>query len=257
MPWIVAWPGRAAYRVSPDADGERGVSESGHERPPDPARHRGAGHDRRRRRRDDRPAVRRARQRRHAPPGDRPDVPVRRARDLGPRARQPDGQADDRRRADLVHRHRRSARPSRSSASSRSRSRTRSPCCSSPWCSPIPTGRLESRIDRAAVAILAVGATALNILYSTSLPLITDKSSGLYGGLALATMADGGDPPPLGHRARAFAARPAARADRGPGVHGHAAHQHRPPHRRRPRRRRRRAHRGHATSRRRRSRSRC
>ena len=52
-----------------------------------------------------------------------------------------------------------------------------------------PSGRLESRIDRAAVAILAVGATALNILYSTSLPLIADKSSGLYGGLALATMA--------------------------------------------------------------------
>ncbi len=51
-----------------------------------------------------------------------------------------------------------------------------------------PTGRLESRIDRAAVAILAVGATALNVLYSTSLPLIADKSSGLYGGLALATM---------------------------------------------------------------------
>ena len=51
-----------------------------------------------------------------------------------------------------------------------------------------PSGRLKSRIDRAAVAILAVGATALNILYSTSLPLIADKSSGLYGGLALATM---------------------------------------------------------------------
>ena len=52
-----------------------------------------------------------------------------------------------------------------------------------------PTGRLQSGIDRAAVAILAVGATALNILYSTSLPLVSDKSSGLYGGLALATMA--------------------------------------------------------------------
>ena len=51
-----------------------------------------------------------------------------------------------------------------------------------------PTGRLESRVDRAAVAILAVGATALNIVYSTSLPLVTDKSTGLYGGLALATM---------------------------------------------------------------------
>ena len=37
--------------------------------------------------------------------------------------------------------------------------------------------------------ILAVGATALNILYSTSLPLIADKGSGLYGGLTLATMA--------------------------------------------------------------------
>ena len=51
-----------------------------------------------------------------------------------------------------------------------------------------PTGRLDSRIDRAAVAILAIGATALNVLFSTSLPLIADKSSGLYGGLALATM---------------------------------------------------------------------
>jgi signal transduction histidine kinase len=51
-----------------------------------------------------------------------------------------------------------------------------------------PTGRLESGIDRAAVAILAVGATALNIVYSTSLPLVADKSTGLYGGLALATM---------------------------------------------------------------------
>ncbi len=51
-----------------------------------------------------------------------------------------------------------------------------------------PSGRLETRVDRVAVAILAVGATTLNILYSTSLPLITDKSSGLYGGLALATL---------------------------------------------------------------------
>ena len=83
-----------------------------------------------------------------------------------------------------------------------------------------PTGRLESHVDRAAVAILAVGATALNILYSTSLPLIADKSTGLYGGLALATMTDGRGRPPLGHRARAFAARPAAGADRRAGVHG-------------------------------------
>jgi signal transduction histidine kinase len=51
-----------------------------------------------------------------------------------------------------------------------------------------PTGRLERSIDRWAVAILAVGATALNILFATDLPLIGDKSGGLYGGLALATM---------------------------------------------------------------------
>src|SRR4029079_3593019 len=51
-----------------------------------------------------------------------------------------------------------------------------------------PTGGRRSRWARPAAATLAVGATALNILYSTSLPLIADKSSGLYGGLALATM---------------------------------------------------------------------
>ncbi len=51
-----------------------------------------------------------------------------------------------------------------------------------------PSGRLETRVDRAAVAILAVGVTALNALYSTSLTIIADKSSGLYGGLALAIM---------------------------------------------------------------------
>ena len=51
-----------------------------------------------------------------------------------------------------------------------------------------PSGRLETRVDRVAVAILAVGVTALNVLYSTSLTIIADKSSGLYGGLALAIM---------------------------------------------------------------------
>ena len=51
-----------------------------------------------------------------------------------------------------------------------------------------PSGKLETRVDRVAVAILAVGATALNVLYSTSLTIIADKSTGLYGGLALATM---------------------------------------------------------------------
>ena len=52
-----------------------------------------------------------------------------------------------------------------------------------------PSGKLETRVDRVAVAILAIGATTLNILYSTSFPLIEDKSTGLYGGLALASMA--------------------------------------------------------------------
>jgi hypothetical protein len=52
-----------------------------------------------------------------------------------------------------------------------------------------PSGKLETRVDRAAVVILAIGATTLNILYSTSLPLIEDKSNGLYGGLALASFA--------------------------------------------------------------------
>src|SRR3954465_11571658 len=52
-----------------------------------------------------------------------------------------------------------------------------------------PSGKLETSVDRAAVAILAIGATTLNILYSTSFPLIEDKSNGLYGGLALATLA--------------------------------------------------------------------
>ena len=51
-----------------------------------------------------------------------------------------------------------------------------------------PSGRLETTVDRVAVAILAIGATALNVLYSTSLPLIADKSNGLYGGLALASL---------------------------------------------------------------------
>ena len=52
-----------------------------------------------------------------------------------------------------------------------------------------PSGRLTSRVDRAAVAILAVGATGLNILFSTSLFKIDPGPTGLYGGLALATMA--------------------------------------------------------------------
>ena len=51
-----------------------------------------------------------------------------------------------------------------------------------------PRGTLVGRVDRVAVVILAVGATALNLLFSTSLPILADKSNGLYGGLALATL---------------------------------------------------------------------
>jgi signal transduction histidine kinase len=51
-----------------------------------------------------------------------------------------------------------------------------------------PSGRLTGGVDRVAVAILAIGATALNILFATSLPLIADKSQGLYGGLALSIL---------------------------------------------------------------------
>ena len=52
-----------------------------------------------------------------------------------------------------------------------------------------PSGRLTSMVDRAAVAILAIGATGLNLLFSTSLFQIDPGPTGLYGGLALATMA--------------------------------------------------------------------
>jgi signal transduction histidine kinase len=51
-----------------------------------------------------------------------------------------------------------------------------------------PSGRLTSRVDRAAVVILAVGATGLNLLFSTTLFNVEPGPTGLYGGLALATM---------------------------------------------------------------------
>jgi signal transduction histidine kinase len=51
-----------------------------------------------------------------------------------------------------------------------------------------PSGRLKTRVDRVGLAIVAVGATGLNILFSTSLPLLADKSGGLYGGLLLAAL---------------------------------------------------------------------
>jgi signal transduction histidine kinase len=51
-----------------------------------------------------------------------------------------------------------------------------------------PSGRLETRINKVAVGILLVGTTAVNVLYSTSFPLLADKSGGLYWGLTLAVM---------------------------------------------------------------------
>src|SRR5262245_17822430 len=52
-----------------------------------------------------------------------------------------------------------------------------------------PSGRLMSRVDKVAVAILAVGATGLNILFSTSLFKLDPGPTGYYGGLTLATIA--------------------------------------------------------------------
>jgi len=52
-----------------------------------------------------------------------------------------------------------------------------------------PTGHLETRLDRIAIAILAIGATALNTLQLTTVPLIINEGiNGLYGGLSLAVM---------------------------------------------------------------------
>ena len=82
------------------------------------------GDGRRRGRRGDRDQHRHVAQGRPAPPRDRADLPLWRAGDLGPRARQPDRPADDPGRADLVHRDPRRSHRSRSSTSSRSRSRT-------------------------------------------------------------------------------------------------------------------------------------
>ena len=52
-----------------------------------------------------------------------------------------------------------------------------------------PGGRLASTVDRVAVVILAIGATGLNVLYSTTWFNLDPGPTGLYGGLALATMA--------------------------------------------------------------------
>ena len=54
-----------------------------------------------------------------------------------------------------------------------------------------PGGRLASTVDRAAVAILAIGATGLNVLFSMTLFGIDPGPTGLYGGLTLATMTTG------------------------------------------------------------------
>jgi signal transduction histidine kinase len=50
-----------------------------------------------------------------------------------------------------------------------------------------PGGRLETRVDRVAVAVLAVGATALTVLYAVPVPLVINEgNNGLYGALLLA-----------------------------------------------------------------------
>ncbi len=67
-------------------------------------------------------------------------------------------------------------RRSRPVTRSPSRSRTRPRVILLALVLAYPSGRLETRVDRVAVAVLAIGATTLNILYSTSLPLIADKS---------------------------------------------------------------------------------
>ena len=92
-----------------------------------------------------------------------------------------------------------------------------------------PSGRLTSRVDRAAVAVLAVGATGLNILFSTSLFQIDPGPTGLYGGLALATMS-------VVVIARRWLIAPArARRELSAGprrrarLHGHPDHQPHPP----------------------------
>ena len=140
--------------------------------------------------------------RRRAAPGDRPDVPLRRAGDLGPRARQPHGQADDR--VGLTWFIGTATGSSVAVVSELALAfEDTFTVLLVALVLAYPSGRLESRIDRAAVAILAVGATALNILYSTSLPLIADKSSGLYGGPGAGDDDHRRDPPSLGHRARA------------------------------------------------------
>ena len=128
------------------------------------------------------------RERRPAPPRDRPDLPVRRAGDLGPRAGQPDRPADDPGRADLVHRDARSGRRSRSSTSSRWRSRTppRHPARARPGVSERPPrdarrpgrgGDPRDRRDRPQRPLLDEPARSS-----------PTSRSGLYGGLALAIM---------------------------------------------------------------------
>ncbi|MFL5712106.1 MAG: histidine kinase [Chloroflexota bacterium] len=52
-----------------------------------------------------------------------------------------------------------------------------------------PSGRLTTAVDRTAVAILAIGATTLNLLFSTTLFNIDPGPTGLYGGVILATIA--------------------------------------------------------------------
>ena len=83
-------------------------------------------------------------ERRPPPPRDRADVSVRRPRDLGPRAREPDGRADDRGRARPGSSGRSPSRRSRSSTRSAWRSRTPRSSSSSPSSSPTRAAGLNA-----------------------------------------------------------------------------------------------------------------
>ena len=97
-----------------------------------------------------------------------------------------------------------------------------------------PSGRLTSRVDRAAVAILAVGATGLNLLFSTS--LFTDRSGPdrAVRRPGARDDDDGRDRPALADRTRALAAGAPAGPRRRARLPGDPDHQPHPTHRRRP-----------------------
>ena len=167
------------------------MPESADERTFAPSCDRRPGHAVGRWRRVDRDERRQVGKLRPAPPRDRPDLPLWRAGDLGSRAGQPHRPADDPRRAHLVHR---DPRPIGDPARQRDRP------CARRHLHGHPRSRSSSPIRAASWRRASIGSPSrswrsapppLNILFSTSLPLIADKSTGLYGGLALATLSTG------------------------------------------------------------------